>query len=222
MSEKISFESKSGKASGVLARPGTGKPGVVVIQEWWGIVPHIEDMTRRFATQGYVALAPDIYEGKKTLDAAEAQHLAQGLDWGKAAQQIAGAVKHLREVEGATKVGVVGFCMGGALTMIAAATAGVDAYAAFYGFPPKGAAPLEKITAPGLIFFGEREDHFSVPDAMDFAAAQRGRGRSCEVVVYPGAGHAFMNDTRPEAYHEASAQAAWGRTLDLFGKALRG
>jgi carboxymethylenebutenolidase len=196
-------------------------PGIIVLQEWWGLVPHIKDVAARFAAQGYVALAPDLYHGKSTLEAAEAQHLMEGLDWGRAAKEIAGAVRYLREVEGATRVGVTGFCMGGALTIIAATQPGVDAYVAFYGFPPAGAAPVERITAPGVIFFGEKEEYFSVPDAQAFAANQRKRGCEAEVVVYPGAGHAFFNDTRPEAYRKEAANDAWRRTLDHFGRHLR-
>ncbi|HSB77379.1 MAG TPA: dienelactone hydrolase family protein [Candidatus Methylomirabilis sp.] len=221
-SSSVTFSSDAGKASGFLARPGKGIPGVIVLQEWWGLVPHIKDVAGRFAGQGYLALAPDLYHGKSTLEAAEAEHLMKGLDWARAAKEIAGAVRHLREVEGATRVGVVGFCMGGALTIIAATQPGVDAYAAFYGFPPAGAAPLEKVAAPGLLFFGEQEPFFSVPDAKAFAEAQRKRGREAEVIIYPGAGHAFFNNERVEAYRKDAANDAWRRTLELFGRHLRG
>ncbi len=218
----VTFPSEAGQAGGYLARPGKEKAGVIVLQEWWGLVPHIKDVAGRFAAQGYLALAPDLYHGKSTVEVAEAEHLMQGLDWGRAAREIAGAVRHLREVEGATRVGVVGFCMGGALTIIAATQPGVDAYVAFYGFPPAGAAPLEKITAPGLIFFGEEEQFFSVPDAKAFAESQRKHGREADVIVYPGVGHAFFNNDRPEAYRRDAANDAWRRTLEHFGRHLRG
>ena len=226
--ETIGFESSEGTASGYLARPDRrsrdGWPGVVVIQEWWGLVPHIEDVTRRFADQGYITLAPDLYHGKTTVEE-EAYHLMEGLDWGRAAVEMADAVRYLREREGATSVGVVGFCMGGALAMIAATGEGVDAYASFYGFPPAGAAPLDELEGPGVIFFGMEEDSFSVPDAQAFAERQRAKGREAEgreaeVVVYEGAGHAFFNDTRPEAYNSDAAAAAWQRTLELFERTL--
>jgi carboxymethylenebutenolidase len=217
----VTFAADGGQAKGHLVRPGKGVPGLIVLQEWWGLVPHIKDVAARLAAQGYLVLAPDLYHGKSTLEAAEAEHLMKGLDWARAAKEIAGAVRHLREVEGATRVGVVGFCMGGALTVIAATQAGVDAYVAFYGFPPAGSAALETIEAPGLILFGEEEPYFSVPDARAFAEAQRKRGREAEVIVYPGAGHAFFNDTRPEAYRENAANYAWRRTLDHFGRHLR-
>jgi len=220
----VHFDSAAGTASGYLARPNASADavaGVVVIQEWWGLVPHIEDVADRVAALGYVALAPDLYHGKSTVEAEEAHHLMEGLDWGRAAQELAGAVAHLRSVEGVGRVGVVGFCMGGALTVIAAADPGVDAYASFYGFPPPGSVDLETINAPGLIFFGEHENAFSVPDAQAFADRQRGHGRQAEVVVYPGAGHAFFNDTRPEAYQQAAATDAWRRTVELFAQHLR-
>ncbi len=219
----VTFGSDAGQASGHLARPGKGVPGIIVLQEWWGLVPHIKDVAGRLAREGgYAVLAPDLYHGKSTLEAAEAEHLMKGLDWGRAAKEIAGAVRYLRETEGVSRVGVTGFCMGGALTIIAAAQAGVDAYAAFYGFPPRGAAPLDHISAPGLIFFGEQEEHFSVPDAQAFARQQQAKGRLADVIVYPNAGHAFFNDTRPEAYRPDAAHDAWRRTLEHFGKHLRG
>ena len=217
----VTFSSEAGQANGRLARPGKGVPGIIVLQEWWGLVPQIEDVAARLAAQGYLALAPDLYHGKSTLEAAEAQHLMEGLDWGRAAKEIAGAARYLREVEGATRVGVAGFCMGGALTVIAATQPEVDAYVAYYGFPPRGAAALERITAPGLLFFGEAEQYFSVPDAQAFAARQRAQGREAEVVIYPGAGHAFFNDTRPEVYRQDAANDAWRRTLAHFGRHLR-
>jgi len=223
MGESVQFDSTAGTASGYLARPGEPADvhaGVVVIQEWWGLVPHIEDVAERVAALGYVALAPDLYHGESTVEAEEAHHLMDGLDWGRAAQELAGAVAHLRGVEGVSRVGVIGFCMGGALTVIAAADPDVDAYASFYGFPPAGAVALDAITAPGLLFFGEHEETFSVPDAQAFAEVQRASGKQAEVVVYPGAGHAFFNDTRPEAYQQAAATDAWRRTAELFARYL--
>jgi carboxymethylenebutenolidase len=216
----IESGSVEGESRGYYARPGTDVPGVVVIQEWWGIVPHIEDVTRRLAAQGYLAIAPDLYHGRKTRDPKEAERLMQQMDWGRAAVEIAAAVGYLRK-QGATRVGVTGFCMGGALTIIGAASANVEAYAAFYGFPPPGGVRLENIQAPGLIFFGEHEDFFSVPDAMAFAERQTARGYPTEVVRYPGAGHAFFNDTRPEAYQAEAANDAWRRTLAFFAEQLR-
>lgn len=218
MSETVQF--LDGQASGHLERPqAAGAPGVIVLQEWWGLVPHIKDVCRRLADQGYLALAPDLYHGESTLEAAEAQHLMEGLDWGRAVGEIQGAAAYLR-AQGCPKVGVVGFCMGGALSVLGAAKAEVDAACAFYGFPPDASA-VAGDCAPTQIFFGEREDFFSIPSAQAWAETQRVGGKESEVHVYPGAGHAFYNDTRPEAYHEASAQDAWQKTLAHFQAYLR-
>lgn len=218
MSETIEF--LDGKASGYLARPsGAAQAGVVVLQEWWGLVPHIKDVCGRLAAEGYLALAPDLYHGESTVEAEEAQHLMEGLDWGRAVGEIAGAVAALR-AQGCAKVGIVGFCMGGALTVLGASKANADAACAFYGFPPdKGA--VAGACAPTQIFFGEQEDFFSIPDAQAWAEEQRGLGRESAVHVYAGAGHAFYNDTRPEAYHEASAKDAWAKTLAHFSAHLQ-
>lgn len=209
-----------GTASGYLVGPsGGGAAGVVVLQEWWGLVPHIKDVCGRLAGEGYLALAPDLYHGQSTVEAAEAQHLMEGLDWGRAVSEITAAVGYLRS-QGCQKVGIVGFCMGGALSVLGSAKTSAAAVCAFYGFPPdKGA--VAGACAPTQIFFGEHEDFFSVPDAQAWAAKQRGLGRESAVHVYPGAGHAFYNDTRPEAYHEASAKDAWGKALAHFSRHLQ-
>jgi carboxymethylenebutenolidase len=212
----VEFQAGKARAQGFLSAPA----GVVVLQEWWGLVPHVEDVAGRFAREGYLALAPDLYHGKKTLEAAEAQHLMQGLDWARAVEEIGGAVAHLRAL-GCARVGIVGFCMGGALSLLGAATAQADAAVAFYGFPPPP-NPLGKKCPPSLVLFGEDEGFFDVPAAKAWAAEQRKLGvADTEVVIYPGAGHAFFNDTRPEAYHTASAQDAWKRTLRHFQQHLR-
>ena len=233
MGESVHFTSSRGEACGYLARPaGAAVPvsagaapraGIVVIQEWWGLVPQIEGVADRFAAAaGYVALAPDLYHGQSTVEAEEAHHLMEGLDWARAAAELAGAVAHLREAEGVSRVGVVGFCMGGALTLIAAADPAVAAWVSFYGFPPAGSAELDRITAPGLQIFGEHEHAFSVAEAEAFAVAQRAKGLEAGFVVYPGAGHGFFNETIPAIYHEPSAQDAWARTVEHFGRHLHG
>lgn len=217
MSEMVKFIPD---AEGYFVEPAPDAPGLVVLQEWWGLVPHVKDVTERFAKQGYTALAPDLYHGKQTVEAEEAQHLMEGLDWSRATGEIQAAVRFLRE-KGCPKVGVVGFCMGGALSMLGAATAGVDAAVAFYGFPPPP-NPLDTTCPPTKIFFGSEEGFFSVPDAQAWAEGQRERGvADTEVVIYEGAGHAFFNDTRAEAYHQEAARDAWKRTLDHFAAHLK-
>jgi len=217
MSETIQFLNDS--ASGHLDSAGDGAPGVVVLQEWWGLVPHIKDICARFAKEGYTALAPDLYHGKSTVEAEEAQHLMEGLDWDRAVAEITGAVAALRQ-RGCTKVGVVGFCMGGALSVLGSRHAGADAAVAFYGFPPDKSA-VDGAAAPTQIFFGSNEEFFSVPDAKAWCEEQAAAGKDSALTVYEGAGHAFFNDTRPEAYHEASAKDAWEKTKAHFAKHLK-
>src|SRR5262249_22663848 len=153
--------------------------------EWWGLVPHIKDICDRFASNGFVALAPDLYHGKTTVEAAEAQHLAQNLDWKRATAEIGGAVRHLQG-RGCAKVGAVGFCLGGPLSLLAGAQAGADAVVSFYGFTPQG-PPRGNIGPPTLIFFGEREDFFPVGDAKDWIEEQKKAGVDSDIVIYPEA-----------------------------------
>jgi carboxymethylenebutenolidase len=220
MNEMVSFTAGDSKVDGYLSRPTDApKAGVVVLQEWWGLVPHLEDVTRRFAIQGYLALAPDLYHGKSTVEKEEAQHLMDDLDWDLAVMEIKAAIGFLK-VEGCAKVGVTGFCMGGALACIAAATADIDAAVAFYGFPPEPNA-MAVTCPPTLIFFGENEEIFSVSDAQAWAEQQCAQGDgNTEVVIYPGTGHAFFNDTREDVFHAESAADAWNRTLAHFGQHL--
>jgi carboxymethylenebutenolidase len=220
MSALVSIPFGESELSGWLEEPaGEARAGLIVLQEWWGLVPHVKDVAGRFSGEGYLCLAPDLYHGRSTVEAEEAQHLMEGLDWPLALSEIKEAVGELRR-RGCSKVGVVGFCMGGALSCLASATAGVEAAVAFYGFPP-APNPMDRNCPPTKVLFGEHEDFFSVADAEQWAAQQRASGvMDTEVVVYPGAGHAFFNDTRPEAYHEASAADAWRRSLEHFARHL--
>lgn len=232
----ISFTTSRGPAQGYLAGGESGSPdaaadssagarhprkaGLIVIQEWWGLVPHIKDIVHRFAAEGFLALAPDLYHGKSTVDAEEASHLMDELDWARAVNEIAGAAQHLRTAEQCTHVGIVGYCMGGAVTMLVAASGAVDCYVSYYGFPP-GAAAVATIAVPGRLYFGEHEDVFSLPDARAFVEAQRKKGIDTELVMYPDAGHAFFNDARPEVYKPEASADTWRRMLAFFGAQLK-
>lgn len=196
------------------------KAGLVVLQEWWGVVPHIKAVADRFAALGYQVLAPDLYHGQKTVDAEEAEHLMNGLDWALAIQEIQASVSELRR-QTCEKVGVVGFCMGGALSCLASATANVEAAVAFYGFPPEP-NPMDKKCPPTLIFFGDDEPFFDVAAAKAWASKQQKLGvKATEIEVFAGAGHAFFNDTRPEAYNEEAAKTAFEKTTKHFAQHLK-
>ncbi len=222
--EMVEFESNGARARGYLAAPESGGgPGVVVLQEWWGLVPHIEDVCERFAAEGFVALAPDLYHGEKTRSPDEAGKLMMALDIARAEKDMRGAVEFLLkhdDVEGES-VGTVGFCMGGVLSLYAASkNARVGACVVFYGIHPKVEPDLEALRAPVLGIYAEK-DQF-VPPAAARALEERLKalGKDAEFHVYPGTDHAFFNDTRPEVHDAKAAADAWRRTLDFLRRHL--
>ena len=164
MGSMIDFKRPDGSTcKGYLAEAGSGKPGIVVIQEWWGLNDQIKGVADRFAAAGYNALAPDLYKGRVTQKPDEANHMMSGLDFvGASDQDIAGAVKHLAGMGG--KVGVMGFCMGGALTIAAAARVpGVACGVPFYGVPPGELADPAKIKIPMQGHFANQDDAAASP-----------------------------------------------------------
>ncbi len=209
---------------GYLALPETPNGmGVIVIQEWWGLVPHIKDVAERFAAAGYVTLAPDIYNGTTTKSPDEAQRLFMALNIEKAAEELDSAIdcvlKH--PAVKVKKLGVVGFCMGGQLALLAATTSEhVGAVVDFYGVHPNVSPDFSKLTAPVLGIFGENDD-FVPPEAVQqLETAIQQAGGSIEVRSYANAGHAFFNDSRPEAYNATAATDAWQRVLTFLPQAL--
>ena len=222
--EMVEFESNGGSARGYLAAPESGAgPGVVVLQEWWGLVPHIEDVCERFAAEGFVALAPDLYHGEQTRSPDEAGKLMMALDIARAERDMRGAVEFLLSREGVRgeSVGTVGFCMGGVLSLYAASkNQRVGACVVFYGIHPKVEPDLESLRAPVLGIYAEK-DQF-VPPAAARALEERLKalGKDAEFHVYPGTDHAFFNDTRPEVHDAEAAADAWRRTLDFLRRHL--
>lgn len=220
----LTFPSNDHETPGYLARPrGEGPfPALVVIQEWWGLVPHIRDVAERFAREGFIALAPDLYHSAKAEEPDEARKLAMALDRDRAVAEILAAARFLAampEVE-PKKVGVVGWCMGGGLALSAAAEDGpIGAAVAFYG-RPLAEADVERLQVPVLGLYGEEDHGIPVETVRAFEAALKRRGVPHEIHIYPGAGHAFFNDTRPQAYHPEAARDAWRRTLDWFRRYL--
>jgi carboxymethylenebutenolidase len=215
--QMIEFESNGGAARGYLSAPESGRgPGVVVIQEWWGLVPHIKDVADRFAAEGFVALAPDLYHGDVARSPDEAGKMMMALNIGQAEKDLSGAVRYLLGAE-ATEgeaVGVVGFCMGGALSLYAASkNPQVGACVVFYGIHPKVEPDFDNLRAPVLGIFAEK-DNFVTPDVVRaLEDTMREHGKSIETHTYPGTDHAFFNDTRPEVYDADAAADAWRRTL---------
>ena len=197
---------------GYLATADNAKGSVVVLQEWWGLNAQIKAVADRFAEAGFTAFVPDLYRGRVTQDADEANHMMTGLDWVAASDaDVAAAVSHLG-AEGA-KVGVMGFCMGGALTLMSAARLdGISAAVCYYGIPPAEAADLTQISAPLLGHFATEDDWCSPAAVASLKATLDGAGIGYTFHTYEG-DHAFFNEARPEVYVAEAAAQSWERTL---------
>jgi len=224
MGEMVQFPFEGGNTGGYLATPKHGSgPGVIVIQEWWGLVDHIKDVCDRFADEGFVAVAPDMYHGKTTKSPDEAGKLMMALRIDQAEKDLSAAVQYLLTLDSTTsrKLGVVGFCMGGALSLYAATkNQNIGACVVFYGIHPKVKPDLPNLNAPVLGFFGEK-DHSVPPDVVHNLERQiKNLGKQVEMKIYPGADHAFFNDTRPEVYKAEAAADAWQRTIKFFREHL--
>jgi carboxymethylenebutenolidase len=219
MGTMIEYRSNGAPAEGYLATPEEGSgPGVIVIQEWWGLVDHITDVCERFASEGFVALAPDLYHGRKVTEPDEAGKLMMALELERAARDMSGAVDELSGRAAGAGVGVVGFCMGGGLALMLASTRPdkVRATVDFYGAAAwEGAQPdYSKLTGAVLIHVAERDEWVTPDLARQVAALLREAGNEdVTVEVYPGTDHAFLNDTRPEVYDADASRLAWQRTV---------
>lgn len=221
MGEMVEFAANGGTASGYLAKPASGTgPGIVVIQEWWGLNDHIKDVADRYAREGFVALAPDLYHGVVVDEPNEAQKLLMGLDIPQAEKDLRGAVNYLRELTG-KPVGTVGFCMGGALSLFAACTNGenVGACVDYYGGHPGVQFDFDGLKAPVLAFWAEHDD-FVNPNIPKWEAELKRRNARYTFHTYPGTQHAFFNDTNPGAYNKEAAEDSFRRAVAFFREHL--
>src|SRR5688572_20055187 len=219
MGERVSFKTNGATTPGYLARPAKPGPGVIVIQEWWGLVPHIEQIADRFAEAGFVALAPDLYHGQSTTSPDQAGKMMMALRVDQAERDLAAAIDYLSsqpEVS-SKRIGTVGFCMGGALSLFAASkNHEVGACVVFYGGHPNIKPDLKALHAPVLGIYAGK-DGFVTPQAVKVLDEELTRlGKVHEFHTYPDADHAFFNDHRPEVYDPAAAADAWKRTLAFF------
>lgn len=230
MGKTVSFTRPDGQSvNGYLAEPSVpNAPGLVVIQEWWGLNDQIRGVAERYAQAGYRALVPDLYRGQSTVERAEAEHLMNGLNFGDAAgQDVRGAVQFLKG-SGSAKVGVTGYCMGGALTVLASVfVEEVDAAVPWYGYPPLEYVDASKISVPMLGHFGTQDPFFAISGADALEAKLKEAGVRHEFHRYDCL-HAFANETQvdpgrmPECkYDPAAADLAWKRTLSFLGQHLR-
>jgi len=231
MGKMIEFQRPDGKVvSGYLAEPptdlGAGAPGLVVIQEWWGLNDQIRGVADRYAAAGFCALVPDLYRGKATVEAAEAEHLMKSLDFADAAgQDVRGAVRHLKQR--CAKVGITGYCMGGALTLLSVVhVPEADAGVVWYGFPPLEYIDAGKIGMPLLGHFGTEDSFFPIATVGTLEDKLHAAGVDFEFHRYQ-AKHAFANETQVGAhrlptneYQPDAAALAWTRTLAFLTEHL--
>ncbi|MGH8862312.1 MAG: dienelactone hydrolase family protein [Jatrophihabitantaceae bacterium] len=225
--QNVSFASNGGQAHGYLATPPSGSgPGLIVIQEWWGLDDHMAEITDRFAAEGFVALAPDLFGGAVAHDTDEAGRLMQALPVDQAARDLAGAVDYLLASDAVTssKVGAVGFCMGGGFVLQLAALQGdrIGAAVPFYGVGPAVPDQFRGITAPVQGHYGEQDGFYPVDEAREQEQQIRVEsGADVEFFYYP-AGHAFHNDKDAMGtYHAEAAKQAWGRAVEFLKANLR-
>jgi carboxymethylenebutenolidase len=221
----IDFASNGATTPGYLAAPDSGTgAGVVLIQEWWGLVEHIRDVADRFAREGFVTLAPDLFHGETTRSPDTAAKMLMALDIPRAATEIRAAGDYLAglDVVEPKKIGVGGFCMGGQLALYAGQEY-PDRFAAvvdFYGIHPHAKVEPERLRIPVLMHFATRDKNVPVDDARAFVERMNQSRKRVEAHFYE-ADHAFFNDTRPEVYDAGHAKAAWDRTLAFFREHLK-
>jgi carboxymethylenebutenolidase len=225
----IEYQRPDGQSvKGYLAQPANAEhaPGVVVIQEWWGLDEEVKAVADRLAQAGYRALVPDLYRGKLALEAKEAEHLMGDLNFGDAASQdIRGAVQYLKAT-GSKKVAVTGFCMGGALTVLSAChVPELDGTVVWYGYPPLEYVDAKAITKPMLAHWATQDDFFAISGVDQLEEKLKAAGVHYDFERYD-AKHAFANpksDARglpPLQYNAAAATLAWNRTLEFLKKNL--
>jgi carboxymethylenebutenolidase len=222
MGEMIEYPSNGTAGQGYLA--GTTGPGIVVIQEWWGLVDHIKEVCDRFAAEGFIALAPDLYRGKATTEPDEAAKAMMAMQLDRAAKDMSGAVDEVRRRAARDAVGVIGFCMGGGLALVLAAQRpdAVKAVVPCYGVIPwPDAQPdYSNIEAAVEGHYAEH-DESAPPEAVRALEDElRSLGKRVTMVVHPGTEHAFFNDSRPEVYNLEEAQKLWDSVLAFFRSTL--
>ena len=220
MGETVSFPSNGSDGSGYLAVPASGSgPGVVVMQEWWGLNDQIRGMADRLAGEGFVALVPDLYRGAHTTEPDEAAKIMMSLNLERATKDMTGAVDYLAGYPAVTGdgVGVIGFCMGGGLTLWLATLKPdlVKAATPFYGVIPWEAAQPDysQLRAPVQGHYAEVDDFAGAPAVAALEATFTEHGATYEFFLYEGPEHAFANHHRPEVYKAAETELAWTRTV---------
>jgi carboxymethylenebutenolidase len=225
--QMVTYRSGAESVSGLLVTPeGAGPfPAVIVIHEWWGLDAWVKDQARALAREGYVALAVDLYRGKATDKQEEAHQYMSGMPEDRAMRDLQAALAYLKsrkDVRG-NRVGAIGWCMGGKYALkLATEAPELAAAAAYYGAPPTDAAAIARIKAPVLGNFGAEDTGPSPEQVKAFETAMKKAGKSVDVKLYPGAGHAFANVNNPwKGYREEAAKDAWSRVMAFFARHLK-
>ena len=219
----VEFPTNGHTTHGYLATPASGKgPGVIVIQEWWGLVPHVKNVADRFAAEGFSALAPDMYHGQTANEPDGAGKLFMALNIGQAEKDLQGATTYLKTQSSTVKIGAVGFCMGGQLALFAATLdPSIGACVNFYGIHPNVKPDYGKLSGPVLGLFAEKDQFVNPTVARAVDVAIKSAGKQSEIHIYSNADHAFFNDERADVYNKAAADDAWKRTLTFFRQHLK-
>jgi carboxymethylenebutenolidase len=223
--ESVQFPMNGETGQGFLAAPeGEGPfPGIIVVQEWWGLDDHIKDVTRRFAAEGFIALAPDLYHGKVTKEPGEAQKLMMSMNMGQASKELSKATDYLAtrpEISG-RGIGAIGFCMGGGLALnVACENPHIRAAAPFYGGNPNPVDKVQNLRGPVFAAYAENDNFAGESVRRQLEEALQQYGIKHEIRVYPDTQHAFFNDTRAEVFNRDAAEDAWKRAVSLFRENL--
>jgi carboxymethylenebutenolidase len=214
----VEFPTNGTTTAGYLATPASGKgPGIIVIQEWWGLVPHIKNVCDRFAGEGFTALAPDMFHGKTANEPDGAGKLFMALNIAQAEKDLRSTATYLTGHSSTAKLGAVGFCMGGQLALFAATlNPSVGATVNFYGIHPNVKPDYTRLSGPVLGLFAEKDGFVTPQVAREVDAAIKAAGKQSDIHVYPGVDHGFFNDERPDVHNKAAADDAWRRTLAFF------
>ncbi|MBS0151656.1 MAG: dienelactone hydrolase family protein [Nitrospira sp.] len=224
----VQYQSGKVDMKAFVAAPQTKdtRPTVIIVQEWWGLTAHIKDIARRYAVEGYVAIAPDLYSRlghALTTDAGEAGKLMNTLKQEDGLADLNATVAYLKSVPevDATKIGITGFCMGGSYAlMLSCVNSEIKAAVPFYGQVPNPDTPIQKLACPVMYFYGEDDGWITKADVQRLAAALKKYNKAGEIKTYPGAPHAFFRDTDPSVYRPEAAKDAWARTKAFFKQHL--
>jgi carboxymethylenebutenolidase len=228
-SREVSYPGKACTLKGFVAEPAGGagpRPAVIVVQEWWGLDDHIKDVARRFAAEGYFAAAPDLYSRqgyKVTKDPNVAGQLMEGLKQSDGIDDLLSTINWIKTQSSAqaTRIGVIGFCMGGSYaTLLPCVSRDIKAAAPFYGeIPPDD--KLRNLNCPIFYAYGENDGWIQRKDVDRLAAALKKFNKPGATQVYAGCSHGFFNDTRADVYSAKDAKDAWARSLSLFEQNLK-